>query len=102
GRGRRPERALPSPVNQARVMHDILTLAKREGFRVNLIEAFDQPWKRLLEGTVGGHWGLLDADTRKIKCAWGGQVSNHPRWIWQAAAGVLLVFLTFAAAFGTA
>ena len=100
--GRMREGALPSPVNQARVMHDILALAKRQGFRVNLIEAFDQPWKRLLEGTVGGHWGLLDADTRKIKFAWGGSVSNHPHWIWQAGAGVLLVFLTFTAAFVTA
>ena len=34
-------------------------LAKRANFRVNLIEAYDQPWKRQLEGTVGGHWGLL-------------------------------------------
>jgi glucan 1,3-beta-glucosidase len=30
-----------------------------------VIEAFDQPWKRRLEGTVGGHWGLLDADARR-------------------------------------
>ena len=37
---------------------------KREHFRVNVIEAFDQPWKRALEGTVGGHWGLFDDDTR--------------------------------------
>ena len=86
--GRMREGALPSPVSQARVMHDVLTLAKRENYRVNLIEAFDQPWKRLLEGTVGGHWGLLDADTRQIKFAWGGAVSNHPLWLWQAAGGV--------------
>jgi hypothetical protein len=26
----------------------------------NLIEAFDQPWKRDLEGAMGGHWGVLD------------------------------------------
>ena len=32
-----------------------------ESFRVNLIEAYDQPWKRQLEGTVGGYWGLFDA-----------------------------------------
>jgi exo-beta-1,3-glucanase (GH17 family) len=96
--GRMREGALPSPISQARVMHDVLTLAKRENYRVNLIEAFDQPWKRLLEGTVGGHWGLLDAYTRQIKFAWGGAVSNHPLWTWQAAGGVGLAFLTFAAA----
>src|SRR5215208_3898875 len=96
--GRMREGALPSPVDQAWVLHDVLTLAKRENFRVNLIEAFDQPWKRRLEGTVGGHWGLLDADTRHIKFTWGGAVSNHPFWLWQASGGVALAFLTFAVA----
>ena len=62
--GRMREGALPSPVNQARVLHEVLALAKRENYRVNLIEAYDQPWKRQLEGTVGGHWGLYDAYRR--------------------------------------
>ena len=53
------EGALPSPVSQALVLTDVLTRGKREGFRVNLIEAYDQPWKRYQEGTVGGHWGLV-------------------------------------------
>ena len=100
--GRMREGALPSPVNQARLMHDVLTLAKRENFQVNLIEAFDQPWKRQLEGAVGGHWGLLDADTRRIKFAWGGSVSNHPLWVWQALGGATLAFATFAAAWAAA
>ena len=65
--GRMREGALPSPANQARALHDVMALAKREGFRVNLIEAYDQPWKRQLEGTVGGHWGLFDAYLRKPK-----------------------------------
>jgi glucan 1,3-beta-glucosidase len=97
--GRMREGALPSPVNQARVIHDVLAVAKRENYRVNVIEAFDQPWKRQLEGTVGGHWGLFAADTREFKFAWGGTVSNHQSWPWQAAAGVTLALLTFAAAF---
>ncbi len=59
--GRMREGALPSRTNQARVVSEILTLAKREEFRVNLIEAYDQPWKRQLEGTVGGYWGLFDS-----------------------------------------
>ena len=69
--GRMREGALPSPANQARVIQDVLALAKRENFRVNVIEAFDEPWKRALEGTVGGHWGLLDDATRTPKFAWG-------------------------------
>jgi exo-beta-1,3-glucanase (GH17 family) len=96
--GRMREGALPSPVSQAQVLHDVLTLAKRENFRANLIEAFDQPWKRVHEGSVGGHWGLMDGATRQIKFAWGGTVSNHPMWFWQALGGIALAFLTFAAA----
>ena len=97
--GRMREGALPSPVNQARVIHEVLSLAKRENYRVNLIEAYDQPWKRQLEGTVGGHWGLYDAYRRQPKFAWGGAVSNHPHWRWQAAGGVGLAAVVFAAAF---
>jgi exo-beta-1,3-glucanase (GH17 family) len=97
--GRMREGALPSPANQARVIQDVLALAKRENFRVNVIEAFDQPWKRALEGTVGGTWGLLDARTREYKFVWGEAVSNHPQWKWQAAGGVAFVVLVFTAAF---
>src|SRR6201988_3670114 len=96
--GRMREGALPSPVNQARVVQEVVALAKREGFRVNLIEAYDQPWKRQLEGTVGGHWGLYDGYRRQAKFAWGGAVSNHPHWRWQAAGGVALAAVIFAGA----
>ena len=96
--GRMREGALPSPVNQARVIEDVLALASRDGFRANVIEAFDQPWKRQLEGTVGGHWGLLDGASRAPKFAWGLPLSNHPYWMWQAAVGVLLAAAIFLAA----
>jgi len=98
--GRMREGALPSMVNQARTMHEVLDHAKRENYHVNLIEAYDQPWKRQLEGTVGGHWGLFDAYQRRAKFAWGGLVSNHPHWRWQAAGGVGLAAVVFATALG--
>ncbi|HVY56466.1 MAG TPA: beta-(1-6) glucans synthase [Xanthobacteraceae bacterium] len=100
--GRMREGALPSPSNQARVMHEVLAQAKRENRHVNLIEAFDQPWKRRLEGTVGGHWGLLFADSRAPKFTWGQPVSDHPAWAWQALAGMVLTFGVFAVAWGSA
>src|SRR5262249_46630429 len=96
--GRMREGALPSPGNQAYGMHAVLDRAKRENYRVNLIEAYDQPWKRWLEGTVGGHWGLFEAYGRRAKFVWGGAVSNHPQWPWQAAGGVGLAALVFATA----
>jgi len=97
--GRMREGALPSLANQARVIQDVLALAKREKFHVNIIEAFDQPWKRALEGTVGGRWGLLDAKNRAFKFVWGEAVSNHPQWKLQGAAGIGFAVLVFAAAF---
>ena len=97
--GRMREGALPSPANEARVIQDVLALGKRDNFRVNVIEAFDEPWKRALEGTVGGHWGLLDDATRAPKFAWGQAVSDHPLWRWQAAGGILFALIVFGAAF---
>jgi exo-beta-1,3-glucanase (GH17 family) len=94
--GRMRDAALPSRTNQARVVSEILDLAKREKFRVNLIEAYDQPWKRELEGTVGGYWGLFDSVQRALKYPPGINVSNYPYWKLQMAGGMLLSVLVFA------
>jgi glucan 1,3-beta-glucosidase len=99
--GRMREGALPSRTNQARIVSEILDLAKREGFRVNLIEAYDQPWKRQLEGTVGGYWGLFDSVKREVKYPPGIAISNYPAWKWQMASGMGLSLLTFAVAWLT-
>ena len=76
--GRMRAGALPSRTNQARVVSEILNLAKQENFRVNLIEAYDQPWKRQLEGSAGGYWGLFDSVQRALKYPPGEAVSNFP------------------------
>jgi len=96
--GRMRDGALPSRTNQARVVSEILDLAKKEDFRVNLIEAYDQPWKRDLEGTVGGYWGLYDADARALKYPAGVPISNYPAWKLDMALGFGLSVLVFATA----
>lgn len=93
--GRMREGALPSPANQALVLHEVLAAAKAAGWKVNLIEAFDQPWKQLLEGTVGGYWGLFDGDARQPKFRWGEPVSNHPLWPINAGLGIAAALATF-------
>jgi exo-beta-1,3-glucanase (GH17 family) len=95
--GRMREGALPSRTNQARVVSEILDLAKREKFRVNLIEAYDQPWKRQLEGTVGGYWGMINDAQRAIKYPAGEPISNYPSWKLQMACGMALSVLVFLA-----
>src|ERR1700692_1904950 len=99
--GRMRDAALPSRTNQARVVSEILDLAKRENFRVNLIEAYDQPWKRQLEGTVGGYWGLFDSVQRALKYPPGVAISNYPFWKLQMASGMGLAVLVFGAAWLT-
>jgi glucan 1,3-beta-glucosidase len=59
--GRQREAARPGKAEQARYLRSFVQAAHAQGWRYNLIEAIDQPWKRRLEGTVGGHWGILDA-----------------------------------------
>ena len=96
--GRMREDARPSRSNQARVIQETVALGKRENFRVNVIEAFDQPWKRWLEGSVGGSWGIFDRATGTQKFAFGGAVSDHPHWRMQALAGIVLAALMFGGA----
>lgn len=101
--GRMREAALPSPSNQARVIREALAFAKRDHVRVNVIEAFDQPWKRWLEGTVGGQWGIFDRSTGAPKFSLkDGAVSDHPQWPLQAVAGIAIAAAAFGAAFAAA
>jgi glucan 1,3-beta-glucosidase len=99
--GRMRESALPSRTNQARVVSEILQMAKDQNFRVNLIEAYDQPWKRRLEGTVGGYWGLFDSEQRELKYPPGAPISNVPLWKWQMGAGMVLSLIVFVSAWAT-
>jgi glucan 1,3-beta-glucosidase len=78
-RGRQREDASPSLVNQARFVREFTTWAHDAGIKYNLIEAFDQPWKRNNEGTVGGFWGMYDA-TGNPKFALEGPMVEDPGW----------------------
>ena len=99
--GRMRESALPSRTNQARVVSEILDLARRENFRVNLFEAYDESWKQQLEGTVGGYWGLFDSEWRTLKYPPGVPISNFPLWKLQMSVGMALAILVFGAAWLT-
>jgi exo-beta-1,3-glucanase (GH17 family) len=96
--GRMREGALPSRINQARVISEILDVARRDNFRVNLIEAFDASWKRYWEGTVGGYWGLFLADHHTQKYPPGVPISNYPRWKPLMGSGMILAIAVYAVA----
>ena len=86
----------PPPINIRR--EDSLA-AGETGLDYNLIEAFDQPWKRMAEGTVGGHWGVFD-ESRRAKFPWAGPVAAQPEWRAYLAATEILALALFALAIG--
>jgi exo-beta-1,3-glucanase (GH17 family) len=95
----RPRRAASaSVVDEARYLREFLAYADRVHMPYNVIEAFDQPWKRDLEGTVGGYWGIFDAEAQP-KFPMQGPVVEEPRWWlgWLAAGGALIVFVAVGA-----
>ena len=66
GRQRGPAR--PGKLEQTRFVREWVTSlpgGTDPRWRGNLIEGFDQPWKRALEGAMGGHWGVFLADGRQ-------------------------------------
>jgi exo-beta-1,3-glucanase (GH17 family) len=60
--GRQRRGAVPDAVTQMQFIRQVTERARREKIDVNIIEAFDQPWKRALEGAMGGAWGIFDAN----------------------------------------
>jgi len=60
--GRQRGSSIPSLINESRYLREFLQTAQDKGWQYNMIEAVDQPWKRNLEGTVGGYWGIYDTN----------------------------------------
>jgi len=99
-KGRSRVAAVPSLVAQATFIRGFMAYAAQSGLDYNLIEAFDQPWKRLLEGTAGGFWGLDDT-ARALKFSLQGPVSNYADWQREAAASLgiaVMLLLAWSAA----
>ncbi len=87
--------AVASPQNQAMIIRRFLGMAKENGFSYNLMEAFDQPWKGVDEGSVGQYWGIFDAN-RKLKFEMQGVVLVEPFWFMQmVSAAIIGAILTF-------
>ena len=82
--GKQREQAVPGLVEQAGFIRGFLAYAHDRGLDYNIIEAFDQPWKRALEGTVGGYWGVFGED-RTPKFPLRGPVARMGSpWPWVA------------------
>lgn len=87
--GRLRGQAEPSPANQGAFLRSFLQQAEARGIDYFALEAFDQPWKRAIEGAIGAYWGLFDAE-RQPKFAAVGPLYHVPDWPLLTAAGIAL------------
>ena len=96
--GRTRQGAVASRANQAKFLRRFLAAAEREDITYYVMEAFDQKWKREIEGEVGSHWGVYDAE-RDPKFAFTSPVVAIPNWFGLAAISVGLSVLILALLF---
>jgi len=90
--GRKNRGAVASPENQTRFLRRFLHHAEQQGYIYYVMEAFDQPWKRKIEGAIGTYWGVYDAE-REPKFTFTAPVVRIPEWRELAALSVILAVL---------
>jgi len=93
-RGRDNVKAQASVAKEAKFLREFLQLAQKEKYDYFVMEAFDQPWKRLNEGDVGAYWGVYDVD-RNPKFEFIKPVVPIPEWRILAAISVIIASITF-------
>jgi len=86
------KKATASLENQAKFLREFLNRASAENIIYYVIEAFDQPWKKSIEGSAGAYWGMFNAD-RQPKFPMVGDVFELPDWKKWATAAALASFL---------
>jgi exo-beta-1,3-glucanase (GH17 family)/cellulose synthase/poly-beta-1,6-N-acetylglucosamine synthase-like glycosyltransferase len=85
--------ATASRPNQAKFLREFLNRADKENITYYVVEAFDQPWKKSIEGSAGAYWGIFDAD-RQAKYPMDGDVLAMPGWEhWAAGAAAFSLVL---------
>lgn len=77
--GRQRQDAAASQLGQAEFIRRFSAVAKTQAIPYNIIEAFDQPWKRRSEGAVGGYWGIF-SESGESKFPLRGPVAEAPQW----------------------
>lgn len=79
-RGRARGAAIAEPQAQRFFVHALLGRQATTPIDFNLIEAFDQPWKRVQEGAMGGAWGVFASDASR-RVDWTVPQSQTRSWV---------------------
>ena len=85
-----------SVADEAQFVRSFLPLAKKLNIDYYLMEAFDQPWKRVNEGRTGAYWGIYNAD-RQPKFTFDGAVVSDPGWPRKAVVASILALIPIVA-----
>ena len=85
--GRQRGAAQPGHSEQTRFVRKLLA-RQDPNLHYNLVEGFDQPWKRQLEGAVGGYWGVFTADGQQ-RVTFNGALPADPNW-WRLPLAALI------------
>ncbi len=93
--GRTKKSAVANEATQAKFLRRFLHRAHQEKYIYYVMEAFDQPWKRKLEGAVGAYWGVYDVE-RNAKFEFVKPIVGLPQWQSLAVISVLLAAIIFA------
>jgi len=87
--------AVATPANQAAFLRHFLQRAEQKKYVYYVMEAFDQPWKRMSEGSVGAYWGVYDVH-RQPKFAFSAPIVEIPQWRLLAGISIAIGIITFA------
>jgi exo-beta-1,3-glucanase (GH17 family)/cellulose synthase/poly-beta-1,6-N-acetylglucosamine synthase-like glycosyltransferase len=91
--GRIRKGAVASSANEAIFLRQFLARAEQEKYTYYVMEAFDQPWKRVTEGAVGAYWGVYDVN-REAKFPFSKPIVAIPQWHMLAGISVLIAIVT--------
>jgi exo-beta-1,3-glucanase (GH17 family)/cellulose synthase/poly-beta-1,6-N-acetylglucosamine synthase-like glycosyltransferase len=87
--------AVASPANQASFLRHFLRQAEQKKYVYYIMEAFDQPWKRKSEGSVGAYWGVFDVH-RQPKFDLNAPIVEIPEWRFLAGISIAIGMIIFA------
>ena len=93
--GRTRKDAVSSPFNEATFLRRFIKRAEELNYTYYIMEAFDQPWKRTSEGSVGAYWGVYDA-SRQAKFPFTSPIVELPEWRVLAGISLVIAIITFA------
>lgn len=92
--GRTIKSSIADEAWQAIFLRRFLHRAEQEKYTYYVMEAFDQPWKRVSEGSVGAYWGVYNVE-RVAKFEFVKPIVGLPQWQMLAILSVGIAAIIF-------